>query len=353
MLMGLAAIALVALGVLIAWLLTHRDNSHTQTGTTVFITTAATTAASTTPSVAPSAGKVVPDLKGLTLAEAQARLSALGLHVTTTPVTVAGKTAGTVVDQAPKPGGKLAKGSAVTLSVVGAAPTTTAATTTTATTTSSETTTAPTTTVAQPQSAHRSGRARPEQEASAVQALSQAGILASLAFIPGSDPLGTVVAQAESSPATTVPYHSHVQINVSRGPSDNPSVQVPNAVGQTLQAAVSTVQRRAPPADLRQVPGHVTSAGGEDRAAVAALGRRPRRRTPRSSSSSAPTGRTASRGGLGGRALLGTPRCQTPAPALPAAALEQLGSGRATASRCRPSPRRGPAETRASTSASM
>ena len=41
MLMGLAAIALVALGVLIAWLLTHRDNSSTQqTGTTVFITTA-------------------------------------------------------------------------------------------------------------------------------------------------------------------------------------------------------------------------------------------------------------------------------------------------------------------------
>ena len=57
-----------------------------------------------------------------------------------------------------------------------------------------------------------------------MQALGQAGILASLAFVPSSDPLGTVSQQAKPS-GTTVPYHAHVQINISRGPNDNPLQQ--------------------------------------------------------------------------------------------------------------------------------
>jgi beta-lactam-binding protein with PASTA domain len=38
-----------------------------------------------------------------------------------------------------------------------------------------------------------------------------------------------------------VPYHSHVQINVSKGPNAKADVTVPNAVGQTLDQAVSTM----------------------------------------------------------------------------------------------------------------
>ena len=40
---------------------------------------------------------------------------------------------------------------------------------------------------------------------------------------------------------TTVPFHSHVQLNISRGPSNNPLVTVPDVIGQTLQQAVSTL----------------------------------------------------------------------------------------------------------------
>jgi beta-lactam-binding protein with PASTA domain len=38
-----------------------------------------------------------------------------------------------------------------------------------------------------------------------------------------------------------VPYHSHVQINVSKGPNAATDLTVPNAVGQTLRQAVSTM----------------------------------------------------------------------------------------------------------------
>jgi serine/threonine-protein kinase len=81
---------------------------------------------------------------------------------------------------------------------------------------------------------------RDQKEAAAVTALGKAGVLASLVFVPSSEPLGTIVQQAKPSGAT-VPFHSHVQINVSRGRNDNPSATVPNVIGQTLQQAVSTV----------------------------------------------------------------------------------------------------------------
>jgi beta-lactam-binding protein with PASTA domain len=79
-----------------------------------------------------------------------------------------------------------------------------------------------------------------QKEAGAVQALDQAGILASLVFVPASDPLGTVEQQAKSA-GTTVPYHSHVQINLSKGPNATTNAQVPNVVGQTLTQAVSSL----------------------------------------------------------------------------------------------------------------
>ena len=227
--------------------------------------------------MAPAAAKVVPDLKGLNLAEAQARLSALGLHVTTTPVTVAGKTAGTVVDQAPKPGGKRRErlgGDPVGREGPARPPRPETATTTTR---GHDDIVRDDHGGARPRLS-RNRKAPPfrmcavRQEAAAVQALGQAGILASLAFIPGSDPLGTVVAQAKSS-GRTVPYHSHVQINISTRPERQP--ERPGAEHRRADTAGRRLDGagREAPADLPQVPGHFTSAGGEDRAAVAALGR--------------------------------------------------------------------------------
>jgi serine/threonine-protein kinase len=183
----------------------------------------------------------VPDLKGKSFADARAALDKLGLDSTRTQVT-SGKPAGTVVDQAPRPGSKLAKGSTVTLSVAkarAAAPTTTAQQ---QTTTAAATTTAPATTTAQPTQPQNATMPDVTQqtEAAAVQAMNDAGILPSIVFIPGDDPLGTVEQQAKPA-GTSVPYHSHVQINVSSGPGDKPAQQVPNVIGQTLDQAVASL----------------------------------------------------------------------------------------------------------------
>jgi beta-lactam-binding protein with PASTA domain len=303
MLLALGALALVAAGIVVAWLLTHRN--HDKQAATVTVTTNAKRPI-LPPKVAvprliglkeqqalvrlgqlnlrpkevfrptkqpkgvvvaqkpqeatelPRGGRVtltidsgapkvtVPDLTGGSFADAQRKLDGLGLDSTKTPVT-SSEPAGTIVDQAPKAGGKLAKGSTVTLSVAKAqpaqtTPTATAPATTGQTTTSSATT--PTTTAATPTPPQPTNATMPnvtgQQEPAAVTALGNAGILASLVFVPGSDPLGTVVQQAKPA-GTTVPYHSHVQVNISRGPNNNPLETVPNAVGQTLQQAVSTL----------------------------------------------------------------------------------------------------------------
>jgi serine/threonine-protein kinase len=332
MLLALGAIALVAAGIAIAWLLTHRSDQK-QT-TTVVVTTNAGNRGTTANTALPPkvsvprlvglkeqqalvrlgqvglrpkevfrptkqrkgvvvsqkpqeaselkrGGKVtlvidsgapkvaVPDLTGMSLAAAQRKVDALGLQSTKTTVTST-QSAGTIVDQAPKAGGKLAKGSMVTLSVAKAAPaqttptsqtttaaqattpaqpTTTQATTTTSqsttTTTSQSTTSQNTTTAATPPPPPQPQNAtvpdvQGQKEAAAVTALGKAGILASLAFVPSSEPFGNVVQQAKSA-GTTVPYHAHVQINVSRGSSNGSSATVPNVIGQTLQGAVSAV----------------------------------------------------------------------------------------------------------------
>jgi beta-lactam-binding protein with PASTA domain len=293
MLLGLAALALVAAGLVAAYLLTHRDSGGT--ATTVVVTTApATTGVSgrvavpylvglteqraierlTQVGLKPKAvlrrtkgtGRVVsqqprtgidvergrtvtivvdagsqagitaPSLVGQSLAAAQVKLSSLGLRAVTTPV-ASTQPAGTVVDQAPKPGTKLQKGWVVVLSVARGSNTTTAPETTTA-----GSTTAPTTTAQpapQPSSATMPDVSQ-QTEQSAVTTMNRAGILASLFFVPSDDALGTVEQQAKPA-GTTLPYHSHVQINISAGPGGKPSMQVPNLVGRTLQDAVSAL----------------------------------------------------------------------------------------------------------------
>jgi beta-lactam-binding protein with PASTA domain len=70
--------------------------------------------------------------------------------------------------------------------------------------------------------------------------MNKVGVLASLAFVPADDPLGTVEQQAKPE-GTTLPYRSHVQVNISRGPGTKEDVAVPNAIGQTLTQAVATM----------------------------------------------------------------------------------------------------------------
>jgi beta-lactam-binding protein with PASTA domain len=238
MLLGLGVLALVAAGIVIAYLLTHnKDDKQTTTVTT------------TAPSTATVAPKVaVPRFVGMKESDALVRAGQVGLK----PKEVFKPTKapkGLVVAQNPTEGTELARGATVTL-VVDSTPkatttttaTTTAATTTgtTATTTQSATTT-PTTTAApaQPQSATVPD-VTSQKEAAAVTALGNAGILASIVFVPGTDPLGTVVQQAKPA-GTTVPFHSHVQINLSRGPNAAGDATVPNVIGQTLEQSVSTM----------------------------------------------------------------------------------------------------------------
>jgi beta-lactam-binding protein with PASTA domain len=237
MLLALATLVLVAAGVAIAYLLIHRDSNSTVT-TVVLNTGTSTPATATAPAVVAKVG--VPDLTGKSFADAQAALDRLGVASKAVQV-ASGKPAGTVLDQRPKPGARVKKGSTVTLSV--ARSTSTQATTTASTSTTSTTSTSTTTTTAAapptPQNATMPDVSS-QAEAAAVQSLNSAGIRASLFFVPGQDPLGTVEQQAKPS-GTTVPYGSHVQINVSSGPGDKPKVTVPSVVGKSLQDALASL----------------------------------------------------------------------------------------------------------------
>jgi len=226
MLLALGAIALVGIGFLVTWLVLHRHHHHHPQ---VTVTVRTTTHGSTAATIA------VPDVRNTQVAQARTMLRSVGLRETETTVTTPHQPAGTVVSQAPNPGSHVAKGSQVLLTIAAAA-------TTSTTTTTPTTVTTPTTTAApppQPTTAtvpDLSG----QSEAQAAQALGKAGILISVAFVPSTDPLGTVESQARH-PGTTVPYHSHVQVNVSTGPGTKPSELVPNVVGKTLTQALAAI----------------------------------------------------------------------------------------------------------------
>ncbi len=243
MLLGIGALLLVAAGIAIAWFLTHRDSNKQVTTVVVH----------STPRNAVGPAKVaVPRVVGMKESEALVRLAQIGLqpkeiHRPTKQPT------NTVLSQKPSEAKEVAKGTTVTLVIDSGAPkhaattpTTTAAqqTNTTPTTTAAEqTTTAPatTTTAAPPQPTTATvPDAGGQTEAAAASAFGKAGLLPSLVWVPGSDPLGTVVAQGKSA-GSNVPWHSHVQLNLSIGPNDNPKVSVPNVVGQTLKQAVGTL----------------------------------------------------------------------------------------------------------------
>jgi beta-lactam-binding protein with PASTA domain len=224
MLLAIAVIALAAAGVAIAYFLTHRDNGSNVT--TTVVTTSGTAAV----------GKTMPRLTGTKLEAAQARLATLGIRPTVTPE--ASKTpAGTVLAQAPAAGSTLTRHTPVTLVIAQAK---SQATTSTQETTSSEPTTTATASAPPPPRTVTVPDVANTTEATAVQSLNGAGVIASLAFIPGSDPLGTVKGQAKPS-GTSVPYHAHMQINISSGPGDKPREQVPNVIGGSLDQALAAI----------------------------------------------------------------------------------------------------------------
>ncbi|HEX7083717.1 MAG TPA: PASTA domain-containing protein [Gaiellaceae bacterium] len=299
MLLALGVLALVALGILIAWLVTHRDNQPNG-ATTVVVTSSTATGGG----ARPGAGRVaIPDVRGLDVAAAQAQLKAKGLDATTQQVR-SSKPAGTVVAESPAPGGKVARGSGVALSVAAVSSATVpgltgrsqsaAAHALQAAGLSAHTVTVPSsrpqgTVVAQhpaagtripggssvrvnvsagsQQDAQSSSspppagtttaaattsttQARPatgtvpdvsgDRVQSAVHQLDAAGFGVSIGYVPGDSTLGTIDAQSPAAGASAT-RGSHVTINASQGPGGNPEETVPDTTGQKLQQAVSTL----------------------------------------------------------------------------------------------------------------
>jgi serine/threonine-protein kinase len=249
MLLALAALALVVIGIVVAYLLTHRNS--TRSTTTVIVTSG--TGPATTGSGA-TGFEVAPDVRGLGFPAARAQLQGAGFTTAETTA-ISKRKAGTVLRQTPRPGARARKGSTVTLVVATAGTTTTPATTaatTTAqsTTTTTQSTTASATTTTNPPATTAAAPPTPKNatvpdvggssEQEAADKLSAAGVLASLVFVPSSDPLGTVEQQAKPAGAV-VPYHAHVQLNISKGPNATTDVTVPNTIGSTLSEAVSTL----------------------------------------------------------------------------------------------------------------
>lgn len=188
----------------------------------------------------------IPDVTGLKVADAGARLADAGFKAQTTQVTVAGKSPGTVVSQSPAAGDKAARGEVVTLSIARGTPVETATTSATTTASGTTTTTASTTTTTttarttpQPATATVPDLSGSELQ-SATQALMQADLLATVQYVPAEDPLGSVVQQAPAA-GGSVKARSHVTVNVSSGPGEKEQESVPDAVGQSLDQAVSTL----------------------------------------------------------------------------------------------------------------
>jgi eukaryotic-like serine/threonine-protein kinase len=258
MLLGIAVLA--AVGAAIAAVLLTRDHNRNAGPTTVVVTTTSAPTTTNTTTAAKHAKLLlpVPDLVGQPWKEAAAGLRRAGFHVSIATVRSA-LPRGSVTAQDPKAGTKVAKGSDIRLNIsngikqqtttaaqttappqattpASTAPTTTAP----AQTTTQPATTAPTTTQAQPTSASVPALSGDVQ--GAVQALDRAGLRASIAYVPGTQPLGTVVAQRPASGASAK-TGSQVTVNVSSGPGGNAQETVPNVVGQRIPQALSTLHQ--------------------------------------------------------------------------------------------------------------
>jgi beta-lactam-binding protein with PASTA domain len=216
-LIGLALLAIAAVGALAVWLLTHRGNSGQ------------TNAGATTSPVATKTA-TVPELVGLDEEAAMIQLGKAGLSPKIQQRTT-GPTDGLVSSQRPPRSSKVRPGAAVTILLdrpranpVPAKPTSTS---------TSQTTTTPAKPATVPD---LSGK----DEQGAVQALYDATLIPSIVFVPAHDLLGTVEGQAKPA-GTQIPANSPVQITISKGPGQNPDETVPDVIGKTLTDALSTI----------------------------------------------------------------------------------------------------------------
>jgi beta-lactam-binding protein with PASTA domain len=229
LLLGILLAVLAAAAVAAVWYLTGDGDG--QTGATP----AETTVTKTTRAAGGSAAaKVeVPDVVGQSQADATAALQGAGLRANPFGVP-SNRPVDEVVAQNPPAGQQAERASAVRINVAKAAPSTSGAASTTGTTTTTTTTTPP-----QPQTATVPNLVGIQMQ-SAVQQLAQVGLLASVQYVPGEEPLETVRAQSPVA-GTSVKHLSHVTVNVSSGPGDTPKKTVPDVVGQSLDPAVAAV----------------------------------------------------------------------------------------------------------------
>lgn len=161
----------------------------------------------------------VPDVTGQPGSAAVATLRSAGFAVVVAVVPSA-QTAGTVVAQNPPAGTPATPGSRVRVNVAAAPASTTPGSTT------------PTPAPAKATVPDVVGQPR----ADAVQAFADAGLKASIVYVPSQEPEGTVVAQAKP-PGTKLARGSSVQVNVSLGPKPAQQQAVPDVVGLDEKAA--------------------------------------------------------------------------------------------------------------------
>jgi len=76
---------------------------------------------------------------------------------------------------------------------------------------------------------------------SAAASLAKAGFLVTVAYVPGTDPLGSILAESPDA-GSSAPTTAHVTINASSGPGDKQQETVPDASGKTIPEAVAAMQ---------------------------------------------------------------------------------------------------------------
>jgi len=247
MLLGLVVLLAVG-GVIAAILLTRHHHQAAAVTTTVVVGKPATVAGSN-PSPAGPASVVVRRFIGQPKKAAASALRGQGFTVRF--ATVAGSApAGVVVGQDPAPQAKAAAHSVVTLQLSNGAAaagsngasTVTVTTSGSATTATGATSTAATTTAAAPPKPATASvpDVSGNQVQAAAQSLGAAGFPVSIAYVPSTEPLGTVVAQSPGA-GTSEPTTAHVTINAASGPGQKQQESVPDATGKSIPDAVSAM----------------------------------------------------------------------------------------------------------------
>ena len=194
-----------------------------------------------------AATATVPNLRGLSEAEAASELTERGLRANVFRVP-SNEPDGTVVAQNPSADEVVKKGSAVRINVSRGQTTTTTETTTTTTTTA--TTTTPTTTGATGATPPPAPAPQPvdvpdvvgQTEAAAAAALAEVGLPADSYPVAAEDPSGTVVAQSPAAGGTAEAGLA-VRLNISIGTGARPEKAVPDVTGVTDRVARGRLRR--------------------------------------------------------------------------------------------------------------